>query len=127
MYRFEIEKSEFVPYTYSVDVESFTELGMVYAKIKLGNQGQYLHMFNNHLQSSSNFKDHEVLLSTLECRKDQLVELANFVEDKTNAVINDPDHLVLICGDFNINPLKESDESVELILSYGELNHKFIK
>ena len=63
----------------------------------------------------------------MECRKDQLIELSNFVEDKTKQFINDPDHLVLVCGDFNINPLKESDENKEFILSYGELNHNFIK
>jgi hypothetical protein len=60
--RFEIEKFEFVSHTYSVDVETFTDLGMLYAKIKLGNYGQYLHLFNNHLQSSTNFKDHQVLM-----------------------------------------------------------------
>lgn len=70
IYRFEIEKFEFVPHTYSVDVETFTDLGMLYAKIKLGNDGQYLHLFNNHLQSSTNYKDNSVLMQSIQCRKD---------------------------------------------------------
>lgn len=35
--------------------------------------------------------------------------------------------MVLICGDFNINPLKESEESKEFIMSYGDQNSNFLK
>lgn len=36
-FRFEIKEQEYAPYTYAVDVEMFTEIGMLYSQIKLGN------------------------------------------------------------------------------------------
>lgn len=35
--------------------------------------------------------------------------------------------MILICGDFNINSLEETEESKSFILSYNEKNIDFLK
>jgi hypothetical protein len=53
--------------------------------------------------------------------------MSNYINEKTKDVLGHPDHIALICGDFNINALKESTESTEYILSYNEKNSEFLK
>lgn len=50
-------------------MESVSELGVLYAKIKLGNNGHKLHLFGTHL-SASNFDNHYYLMEALTTRKD---------------------------------------------------------
>ena len=42
-------------------------------------------------------------------------------------VMDDPKSLILICGDFNINPLIESAEYKDYVLSYSDLNIEYLK
>ena len=48
-FRFEILDYKFVPFTVIADYEAFTDLGMLYAKIKMGNNGQFLNLLCTHL------------------------------------------------------------------------------
>lgn len=53
--------------------------------------------------------------------------MSNFVQEKTAFIKNDPNHMVLICGDFNINSLEDTEESKQYVLSYNERNIDFLK
>ena len=53
--------------------------------------------------------------------------MSNYIDYKVKDVADDPNHIVLITGDFNINSLKDSEDFKEHVLSYNELNHAFLK
>ena len=121
--RFEIDSWEFMPFSYSVDGEGQSVIGVVQARIKVPavikehkpSNFRYLNIFNVHTQSSSSYSDPYILIESLKCRQIQIEELSDFVDLKTKES-NPLTELVLICGDFNVNGLPESLDVQNMIL-----------
>lgn len=86
----------------------FANKGVLYAKILIGEDNAYIHVFNTHMQSH----DHP------QARAYQLEELFEFV---TNIVAQDKDHIrpVIIAGDFNIRS-GPHDLWMESFLKYAD-------
>ena len=72
-----------MPFSYSIDGEGQSELGAIYARIKIPNAKQtrpgekpsdwtYLNVFNAHTQSSSSFSDPYILFESVKCREAQI-------------------------------------------------------
>lgn len=93
-----------------------------------GKNERYLDVFNTHTQSSTGHSDHFILLESLKCRQNQIKELSNFINKKISEIpkSESQSHLALICGDFNVNSLPESEDVKEMILRQNPRNQEFI-
>ena len=132
--RFEIDSWEFMPFSYSIDGEGQSVIGVVQARIKVPavikghkpSDFRYLNLFNVHTQSSSSYSDPYILMESLKCRQTHIEELSDFVDLKTKQ--SDPlTELVLICGDFNVNGLPESLDVQNMILKAHPDNRVYLE
>jgi sphingomyelin phosphodiesterase len=102
--RFPIVESCFYPYTYGVLSDSLAEKGILYAKIKLGDN--YLHLMTTHLQASYfDSTDYHWNVSW-DARYDQLHEVNNIVREILKHYYTYQIDKVLFVGDFNVDAQK---------------------
>jgi hypothetical protein len=92
-------------------------------------QARYLQVFNTHTQSSSSYSDPYILLESLKCRHRHIAEFSGFIQEKLSQVpaSEQDSHLALICGDFNVNVLPESEDVKRMILKGNPGNQPFIE
>lgn len=103
--KYPIISSHFESYgTYSQDADIFANKGVLYTLIHMG-PGQYLHVFNTHLQASYYDKGLQTLENSVHVRKQQfnnvIVPLMRNIH-RTSLETNTAGPM-LVCGDLNVN------------------------
>jgi len=61
------------------------------------------------------------------CRQSHIRELADFVNDKLHGIKDPSEHLALICGDFNVNSLPETEDTKRMILKAHSENSRYLE
>ncbi|TNV84966.1 hypothetical protein FGO68_gene15440 [Halteria grandinella] len=107
--RFPIVESEFKPYPISMLSDALTYKGVLYCKIDI--QGKFLHIFQSHTQASYFSEVYEEFEASINTRQDQIRNIRQFVEEKTQNA--DQSDLIIVCGDLNINGRKVDRVNVE--------------
>ena len=102
--KYPIIESDYLTYTNSTGPDFMSSKGVIYVKIRI--EETYFHIFTTHMQSSYPTKDYVEFLRYRIIRRNQLVEMKNFIDNKIH-LSKDP---VIITGDFNIDG-KESIKS----------------
>ncbi|TNV78993.1 hypothetical protein FGO68_gene14319 [Halteria grandinella] len=141
--RFEIVEWEFLPFSYSVDAEGHSVIGSVYACVKVPEKAdtqapsRFMHLFNVHTMSNSSFSDPFIVYESMICRQQQITELAQFVKAKLGEISTKhscflghedlANHMAIICGDFNVNALEESEDVKAMLLKAHPENIKFLE
>ena len=64
-------------------------------------------------------------MESIQCREFQLREFSEFIKSKTTKN-DDIEAMNLICGDFNVNSLPETEDVKNMILRADPLNQKFL-
>lgn len=125
--RFKITKTDFFPTTYSVDIDSVINRGLVYIQIEVC--GNLIHLFTSHLQATYYSKSEDRVLTSYLVRKTQIEEICfNLNKCLQDNVKNNKD-IVLLMGDFNVPAYEDKDVkklygeySSEYAYLFGELN-----
>lgn len=106
--RYPIVKADYYTFSEAVcrSIDMVVAKGVLYARIRLfaDEPTRYAHVFTTHMQANNHLED----VSFEKVRESQVRELANFLR---HMIADDPDGVVIISGDFNMNARAASDDS----------------
>jgi len=103
-----IEKFE--PFAYGFLSDSIANKGLLYTKIKVGND-KFLHVVNSHLNASYVSPELERSEVSIDTRMKQIAFIKDFVNytfEEQN-IEDYQNNLVLICGDLNIDAFADKE------------------
>ena len=101
--RFPIIESEFTAFKYGVFSDSYAMKGVLYSLVKI--QGEYLMVFNTHLNASYFGTDFKALAASIQTRQMQLEHLRDFINLKLDYHLHFTGKvpLVILLGDMNVD------------------------
>lgn len=125
--RFRITKTDFFPTSYSVDIDSIINRGLVYVQIDIC--GELIHLFTSHLQATYYSKSESRVLSSYLIRKTQIEEICYNLNKCLKTNVLNSEEIVLLMGDFNVPAYEDKDVkqlygeyTSEYAYLFGELN-----